>query len=159
MKICRIGQGYDVHRLAEGRKLILAGVEIPFEKGLEGHSDADVAAHAVMDSLLGAAALPDIGSQFPDTDPEYKGADSIKLMKKVKEKISRNGFSIGNVDVTIIAEQPKLAPYIERMRGNIAKALEIATNSVSVKATTNEKLGAIGKGEGMAAMAVSLLYS
>ncbi|UCE67900.1 MAG: 2-C-methyl-D-erythritol 2,4-cyclodiphosphate synthase [Candidatus Zixiibacteriota bacterium] len=158
MKTYRIGQGYDIHRLAENRKLVLAGVEIPFEKGLEGHSDADVVAHAVIDSLLGAAALPDIGIQFPDTDPVFKNADSMKLMEKVKEKIRQKGFSIGNVDVTIIAELPRLAPYIKEMKSNIARALEIAPENVSVKATTNEKLGAIGKGEGMAALAVSLLY-
>jgi 2-C-methyl-D-erythritol 2,4-cyclodiphosphate synthase len=158
LKTCRIGQGYDIHRLAEGRKLILAGVEIPFEKGLEGHSDADVAAHAIMDSLLGAAALPDIGAHFPDTDPAYKNADSMKLMEKVKEKIRQKGFSIGNIDITIIAERPRLAPYIEKMKANIAHALEIAPDNASVKATTNEKLGVIGKGEGVAALAVSLLY-
>ena len=158
MKTCRIGQGYDIHRLVEGRKLVLAGVEIPFEKGLEGHSDADVAAHAVMDSLLGAAALLDIGAHFPDTDPVYKNADSMKLMEKIKEKIKQKGFSIGNVDVTIIAELPRLAPYINEMKSNIARALEISPDNISVKATTNEKLDAIGKGEGMAALAVSLLY-
>ncbi len=158
MKTCRIGQGYDIHRLVEGRKLVLAGVEIPFEKGLEGHSDADVAAHAVMDSLLGAAALQDIGAHFPDTDPVYKNADSMKLMEKIKEKIKQKGFSIGNVDVTIIAELPRLAPYINEMKSNIARALEISPDNISVKATTNEKLDAIGKGEGMAALAVSLLY-
>jgi 2-C-methyl-D-erythritol 2,4-cyclodiphosphate synthase len=158
LKAYRIGQGYDIHRLVEGRKLVLAGVEIPFEKGLEGHSDADVAAHAVMDSLLGAAALADIGTHFPNTDPEYEGADSMILMEKVKEKIGKKGFSIGNVDVTIMAERPKLAPYIEKMKNNIARALEISPDVISVKATTNEKLGAIGKGEGMAALAVSLLY-
>ena len=158
MKTCRIGQGYDIHRLVEGRKLVLAGVEIPFEKGLEGHSDADVAAHAVMDSLLGAASLQDIGAHFPDTDPVYKNADSMKLMEKIKEKIKQKGFSIGNVDVTIIAELPRLAPYINEMKSNIARALEISPDNISVKATTNEKLDAIGKGEGMAALAVSLLY-
>ncbi|UCC78949.1 MAG: 2-C-methyl-D-erythritol 2,4-cyclodiphosphate synthase [Candidatus Zixiibacteriota bacterium] len=154
----RIGQGYDIHRLVEGRKLILAGVEIPFEKGLDGHSDADAAAHAVMDSLLGAAALPDIGSYFPDTDPAYENADSMKLMEKVKEEITERGFSISNIDVTIIAELPRLAPYIKEMKNNMARALEISTDSISVKATTNEHLGTIGKGEGIAALAVSLLF-
>jgi 2-C-methyl-D-erythritol 2,4-cyclodiphosphate synthase len=144
--------------LVEGRKLILAGVEIPFEKGLDGHSDADVAAHAVIDSLLGAAALPDIGIQFPDTDPAYKNADSMELMERVKEKITEKGFSIGNVDITIIAELPRLAPYMEKMKKNIARVLEISIENISVKATTNEKLGAVGKGEGIAALAVSLIY-
>lgn len=158
MTAYRIGQGYDIHRLVENRKLVLAGVEIPFEKGLEGYSDADVAAHAVMDSLLGAASLEDIGTHFPDTDPAYKNADSMKLMEKVKEKIKQKGFSIGNVDVTIITELPKLAPYIEEMKNNISRALKISPDNISVKATTNERLGTIGKGEGMAALAVSLLY-
>ncbi len=154
----RIGQGYDIHRLVEDRRLVLAGVEIPFEKGLDGHSDADVAAHAIMDSLLGAAGLPDIGSHFPDTDPAYKNAYSMKLLGKVKEEIAEKGFSIGNVDVTIIAELPKLAPYITEMKNNIARALGISAENISVKATTNERLGAIGKGEGIAALAVSLLF-
>lgn len=158
MTAFRIGQGYDIHRLVDGRKLVLAGVGIPFEKGLDGHSDADVVAHAIMDSLLGAAALPDIGSHFPDTDPVYKGADSMELMEKVKSEITEQGFSIGNVDITIIVELPKLAPYIEEMKNNISRVLKIPTDNISVKATTNERLGAIGKGEGIAALAVSLLY-
>jgi 2-C-methyl-D-erythritol 2,4-cyclodiphosphate synthase len=158
LNIYRIGQGYDIHRLVENRKLVLAGVEIPFEKGLDGHSDADVAAHAIMDSLLGAAALPDIGSQFPDTDPVYENADSMKLMGEVKKKIKKKGFSVSNIDVTIIAQLPRLAPYTDKMKNNIAHVLDISSDNVSVKATTNEKLGAIGKGEGIAALAVSLLY-
>jgi len=158
MTAYRIGQGYDVHRLVEGRKLVLAGVEIPFNKGLEGHSDADVVAHAVMDSLLGAAALPDIGAHFPDTDPEYKNADSMRLLDKVVKMVVDKDFSIGNVDVTIIAELPKLAPYIKSMKKNLSEILGISDDFISVKATTNERIGAIGKGEGMAAMAISLLY-
>ena len=148
----RIGMGYDVHRLVENRKLILGGVEIPFEKGLLGHSDADVLLHAIMDSLLGACALGDIGKHFPDTDERYKGADSIALLREVKEKIG--DVSIGNVDITIIAERPKLAPYIDKMRENIAMALEMPIGAVNVKATTTEKLGFTGREEGIAAQAV-----
>ena len=159
MSRVRIGQGYDIHRLVPGRKLVLAGVEIPFEKGLDGHSDADVAAHAVIDSLLGAASLGDIGIHFPDTDSRYKGADSMILLNTVIDMISKKGFSIANVDVTIIAEQPTLSGHIDAMKNNIAAALQISQDDVSIKATTNEKLGAIGKGEGIAALAVSLLYS
>jgi 2-C-methyl-D-erythritol 2,4-cyclodiphosphate synthase len=158
MKAVRIGQGYDIHRLVKGRKLILAGVEIPFEKGLDGHSDADVAAHAIIDSLLGAASMGDIGSHFPDTDPRYKDADSMRLLKTVAEMISKKGFSIGNVDVTIITELPKLSGYNADMAKNIADVLRIDPTEVSVKAATNEKLGAVGRGEGIAALAVSLLY-
>jgi 2-C-methyl-D-erythritol 2,4-cyclodiphosphate synthase len=154
----RIGQGYDIHRLVKGRRLIIGGVEIPFKKGLDGHSDADVVAHAIMDSILGAAGLPDIGSQFPDTDPAYKNANSMKLTENVKEKIADSGYSVGNIDVTIIAENPKLAPYIENMKSNVAKALGISPENVSIKATTGEKIGAVGRGEGVAAMAVALLY-
>ena len=159
MNRVRIGQGYDIHRLIPGRQLILAGTEIPFDKGLEGHSDADVAVHAVIDALLGAAALGDIGSHFPDNDPRYKNADSIVLLKSVVEMISDKGYSIGNVDITIIAEHPRLAPYIDIMRNNMAKVLLIDFENVSLKATTNEKLGALGRGEGIAALAVSLIYS
>lgn len=159
MNRVRIGQGYDIHRLVTGRKLILAGVEIPFEKGLDGHSDADVVAHAVIDSLLGAAALGDIGSHFPDNDPQYEDADSMILLKTIAEKIDEKGLSIGNIDVTIITELPKLSGHIGSMRDNIAHVLAIDRGDVSVKATTNERLGAIGGGEGIAALAVSLLYS
>lgn len=154
----KIGQGYDIHHLVLGRRLILAGVEIPFKKGLEGHSDADVAAHAIMDSLLGAAGLDDIGSYFPNNDPLYKDADSMNLMANVREMVIESGYSIGNVDVTIIAEEPKLAPYINDMKDNIARALNISRDNISVKATTNEELGPVGRGEGIAALAVSLLY-
>ena len=154
----RIGQGYDIHRLVEGRKLILAGVEIPFEKGLDGHSDADVVAHALMDSLLGAAALPDIGTYFPDTDPAYKNADSLKLLEQVSMMVRDKGYSIGNIDITIIAESPKLSPHITGMKESISEILMIKSDRVSIKATTNEKLGSVGRGEGIAALAVTLLY-
>lgn len=150
----RIGHGYDVHRFAEGRKLILGGVEIPYEKGLLGHSDADVLVHAVMDALLGALALGDIGKHFPDTDAEYEGADSIELLKKVKEIISESGYAVGNIDSTIICQEPKLAGYILQMRENIASALECDISRVSVKATTEERLGFTGAKEGIAAHAV-----
>ncbi len=153
----RIGNGYDVHRLTEGRKLIIGGVEIPYEKGLLGHSDADVLLHAVMDALLGAAALGDIGKHFPDTDPEYKGADSRKLLKKVGEMISDKAYFIENIDATIIAQRPKMAPYIEQMRANIAQDLGIQTGQVNVKATTEEHLGFTGEGLGISASAVCLL--
>lgn len=155
----RIGTGYDVHKLVEGRKLILGGVEIPFEKGLLGHSDADVLVHAVMDALLGAAALGDIGLHFPDTDPEYEGADSLALARKVSEILLDNGYLIENVDATVIAQAPKLRPYIDRMRENIAKALEIDLSQVSVKATTEEHLGFTGRGEGISAQAAALITS
>ena len=148
----RVGTGYDVHRLAEGHRLILCGVPLPSDRGLVGHSDADVATHALMDALLGAACLGDIGKHFPDTDERYKGADSIALLREVKEKIG--DASIGNVDITIIAERPKLAPYIDKMRENIAMALEMPIGAVNVKATTTEKLGFTGRGEGIAAQAV-----
>lgn len=148
----RVGTGYDVHRLAEGHRLILCGVPLPSDRGLVGHSDADVATHALMDALLGAACLGDIGKHFPDTDERYKGADSIALLRKVKEKIG--DVSIGNVDITIIAERPKLAPYIDKMRENIAMALEMPIGAVNVKATTTEKLGFTGREEGIAAQAV-----
>ena len=153
----RIGHGYDVHRLVEQRKLILGGVEIPFEKGLLGHSDADVLTHAVMDALLGAAALGDIGRHFPDTDDRYKGADSMVLLKEVKKLLDENFFFIENIDATVIAQQPKLAPYIEDMRKNIAECLELPVNRVNVKATTEEKLGFTGAGLGISSQAVCLL--
>jgi 2-C-methyl-D-erythritol 4-phosphate cytidylyltransferase/2-C-methyl-D-erythritol 2,4-cyclodiphosphate synthase len=153
----RVGQGYDAHRLAEGRKLVLCGVEIPYEKGLLGHSDADVAAHALMDALLGAAALDDIGRHFPDSDPAYRGADSMALMARVARILKERGWYARNVDVTIIAEAPKLMPYRERMRENIARALAIPVERVSVKATTTERLGYEGRGEGMSASAVAAI--
>ena len=155
----RIGHGYDVHRLTEGRKLILGGVEIPYEKGLLGHSDADVLVHAVMDAMLGALALGDIGKHFPDTSPEYEGADSIMLLKKVSEIISDKGYAVGNIDSTIIMQSPKLAPYIDKMRENIAKAAGCEISQISVKATTEERLGFTGSGEGAAAHTVCILES
>lgn len=153
----RIGHGYDVHRLTEGRKLILGGVEIPYEKGLLGHSDADVLVHAVMDAMLGALALGDIGKHFPDTSPEYEGADSIMLLKKVSEIITDKGYAVGNIDSTIIMQSPKLAPYIDKMRENIAEAVGCEFSQISVKATTEERLGFTGSGEGAAAHAVCIL--
>lgn len=153
----RIGQGYDVHRLTAGRKLILGGIEIPHPTGLLGHSDADVLVHAIMDALLGAAALGDIGKLFPDSDPEYEGADSLRLASRVAEVLRENGYSIGNIDSTIIAQKPKLAPYIEKMRENIAAALNIPVGSVSIKATTEERLGFTGRCEGIAAQAAALI--
>ncbi len=153
----RIGQGYDVHRLVEGRALILGGVDVPFEKGLLGHSDADVLVHAVMDALLGAAALPDIGQQFPDSDARYEGADSLLLLKRVGELVAGEGYEVGNIDSTVIAQRPKLAGYIPQMRANIAAALGIAPERVNVKATTEEFLGFTGEGLGIAAQAVALL--
>ncbi|MBR5260869.1 MAG: 2-C-methyl-D-erythritol 2,4-cyclodiphosphate synthase [Oscillospiraceae bacterium] len=153
----RIGHGYDVHKLVEGRALILGGVDIPYEKGLLGHSDADVLTHAVMDALLGALALGDIGKLFPDNDPAYEGADSIKLLEKVKEVIFEKGYAVGNIDCTVIAQRPKLAPYIDTMRENIARVLETHIANVSVKATTEEKLGFTGEGLGIAAHCVVLL--
>ena len=153
----RIGHGYDVHRLVEGRDLILGGVKIDYEKGLLGHSDADVLLHAVMDALLGAAALRDIGYHFPDTDPTYKGADSLELLRVVGRKIDDAGYTVGNIDVTMIAQRPKLKDYIPQMARNIASALGLAENQVNVKATTEEKLGFTGTGEGMRCHAVCLL--
>lgn len=153
----RIGHGYDVHRLVEGRKLILGGVEIPFEKGLLGHSDADVLAHAVMDALLGAAALGDIGKLFPDSDPAYSGADSLVLLRRVAEVLAEHGYGIGNVDATVLAQRPKLAPHIPQMRDNLARTMEVGPEQVNVKATTEEGLGFTGSGEGMAAHAVALI--
>lgn len=153
----RIGMGYDVHRLVEGRKLIMGGVEIPYEKGLLGHSDADVLLHSIMDALLGAAALGDIGGHFPDNDPAYQGADSLKLLRRVGEIIAQAGFRVANVDATIIAQRPKMAPYRETMRQNIADALGVEVSRISVKATTEEGLGFTGRSEGIAAQAVALL--
>ena len=153
----RIGQGYDVHRLVEGRKLILGGVEIEYEKGLLGHSDADVLVHAIMDAILGAAALGDIGKLFPDSDPRYKGADSIALLREVCRRVSEEGCSLGNIDATVMAQRPKLAPYIMQMRENIAAACGVDISRISVKATTEEGLGFTGSGEGMSASAVCLL--
>ncbi len=153
----RIGHGYDVHRLTEGRKLILGGVEIPFEKGLLGHSDADVLAHAVMDALLGAAALGDIGRLFPDSDPAYAGADSLLLLRRVADVLAEHGYAVGNVDATVLAQRPKLAPHIPEMRERLAAAMGVEPGRVSVKATTEEGLGFTGAGEGIAAHAVSLL--
>ena len=153
----RIGHGYDVHRLVEGRKLILGGVEIPWEKGLDGHSDADVLVHAIMDALLGAAALGDIGQHFPDSDPAYKGADSCTLLGRVNQLLRQKGYAIGNIDATILAQRPKLAPHIPAMRQRIAEVLGIEPDCVSVKATTEEGLGFTGSGEGIAAHAVALI--
>lgn len=153
----RIGHGYDVHQLTAGRKLILGGVEIPFERGLLGHSDADVLTHAVMDALLGAAGLGDIGKAFPDTDPAYAGADSLGLLDTVMEMLKQKGFRVGNVDSTILAQRPKLASYIPQMRENLARRMGVPADRVNVKATTEEKLGFTGSGAGMAAHAVCLL--
>ena len=153
----RIGHGYDVHRLVEGRNLILGGVKIDYEKGLLGHSDADVLLHAVSDALLGAAGLGDIGRHFPDTDPKYKGADSLELLREVYQKISEKGFRVGNIDVTMIAQKPKLKDFIPQMQENIAAAVNVSPDRVNVKATTEEKLGFTGTGEGMSCHAVCLL--
>ena len=153
----RIGQGYDVHKLVSGRKLIIGGVDIPHNLGLLGHSDADVLLHAISDAILGAAALGDIGKHFPDTDEKYKGADSLVLLKEVGELVRQKGYNIINVDSTVIAQKPKLLPYIDTMRENIAKALNIPLDCVSVKATTEEKLGFTGSGEGISAHAVALI--
>ena len=153
----RIGQGYDVHRLVSGRKLIIGGVDIPYNLGLLGHSDADVLLHAISDALLGAAALGDIGRHFPDTDEKYKGADSLVLLSNVSDLLKSKGYSVVNVDSTIIAQVPKLSPYIEEMRKNIANVLDIDIDAVNVKATTEEKLGFTGTREGIAAQAVCLI--
>ena len=153
----RIGHGYDVHRLVEGRRLILGGVEVPHTLGLLGHSDADVLTHAVMDALLGAAGLGDIGRHFPDTDPAYAGADSLKLLDHVVELLGARGWQVGNVDATILAQRPKLAPYLEQMRENLAARMKAALEQVNVKATTEEKLGFTGAEEGIATHAVCLL--
>lgn len=153
----RVGHGYDVHRLVEGRALILGGVTVPFDRGLLGHSDADVLTHAVMDALLGAAALGDIGKLFPDTDAAYAGADSIALLERVTALLREHGWQVGNVDATVVAQAPKLAPYIPEMRRRLAEAMGLDVDCVSVKATTEERLGFTGSGEGMAAHAVALI--
>lgn len=155
----RVGMGYDVHRLVEGRNLIIGGVKIPWEKGLLGHSDADVLLHAVMDALLGAAALGDIGKQFPDSDPAYEGADSMKLLECVGKLLEQEGFLVENLDATIIVQAPKMRPHIDAMRENIARALAIDVRQVSVKATTEEGLGFTGSGEGISAQAICMLTS
>lgn len=153
----RIGHGYDVHALAENRDLIIGGVKIPHEKGLLGHSDADVLLHAVADALLGAAAMGDIGGMFPDTDPKFKGADSMKLLEAVVDRLSENGYKVGNIDCTIIAQKPKMKQYIEQMRRNIASVCKIDESFVNVKATTEEKLGFTGRCEGISAHAVCII--
>lgn len=153
----RIGHGYDVHRLVEGRKLIIGGVDIPWEKGLLGHSDADVLLHALMDALLGAAALGDIGLHFPDKDERYRGADSLELLREVKKMLDKVGYRLVNADCTVLAQKPKLMPYIQQMRANIAEALDTDLNRISVKATTEEGLGFTGDGSGIAAHAVVLI--
>ena len=153
----RIGQGFDVHALVEGRKLVIGGVHIPYAKGLEGHSDADVLLHAICDALLGAAGLGDIGKHFPDTDPRYRGIDSRKLLLQIKKKIGDCGFKIVNIDATIIAQAPRMAPHVPRMVANIAEDLGVAATAVNVKATTTEQLGFAGRGEGIAAQAVALI--
>lgn len=158
MILPRIGHGYDVHRLTEGRPLILGGVTVPFDRGLLGHSDADVLLHALMDALLGAGALGDIGKLFPDSDPRYKGADSRELLRQVARVVREAGYQVGNVDVTLVAQRPKVSPYIPAMRETIARDLEVDLDRVSVKATTEEHLGFTGSGEGMAAHAVALIY-
>lgn len=155
----RVGMGYDVHRLVEGRELIMGGVNIPYEKGLLGHSDADVLLHAIMDALLGAAALGDIGKHFPDSDPAYKGISSILLLEKVGELLTGEGYFVGNIDATIIAQAPKMRPYIDQMRENIAKALDVDVSCINVKATTEEGLGFTGTGEGISAQAICMLTS
>ena len=154
----RVGTGYDVHRLVEGRKLIIGGVTIPYEKGLLGHSDADVLVHAIMDALLGAGALGDIGLHFPDSDPAYEGADSLDLLKKTGEILRDAGYSLNNVDATIVAQAPKMRPYIDTMRQNMADTLGIDLSQVSVKATTTEHMGYEGSGEGISAQAAALLF-
>lgn len=153
----RIGHGYDVHRLTENRRLIIGGVEIPYEKGLLGHSDADVLLHAISDSLLGAAAMGDIGGMFPDNDPAFKDADSLILLKKVVEAINEKGFTVGNIDATIIAQSPKMKPHIEKMRLNVADACGVDADRVNIKATTEEWLGFTGSGEGISAHSVCLI--
>lgn len=155
----RIGQGFDVHAFCEGRKLMLGGVEIPYEMGLAGHSDADVLVHAVCDALLGAAGLGDIGHHFPDSDPAYKGADSMHLLASVVSSLAKSGWRVVNVDATAIAQQPKLAPYIQAMRERLADGIGVAVERINIKATTTEKLGFTGRGEGIAAQAVVLLES
>lgn len=154
----RIGNGYDVHRLVENRSLIMGGVDIPYDKGLLGHSDADVLVHAIMDALLGACGERDIGKHFPDTDNSYKGISSLKLLERVKEVIKEKGYKIGNIDSIIVAQAPKMAPYIEQMRQNVANVLGLDMDSINIKATTTEGLGFAGKGEGIASYAVVCLY-
>jgi 2-C-methyl-D-erythritol 2,4-cyclodiphosphate synthase len=153
----RIGQGFDVHAFAEGRRLILGGVDIPYEKGLAGHSDADVLLHAICDALLGAAALGDIGRHFPDTDPQYAGADSRELLREVYRRVQQEGYTLVNLDCTVIAQAPKLAPFIDTMCAHIASDLAVELHCINVKATTTEKLGFTGRGEGIAAQAIALL--
>lgn len=153
----RIGQGYDVHRLTEGRDLVLGGVKVPYEKGLLGHSDADVLLHAIMDALLGAAAMGDIGKLFPDSDGAYSGISSMKLLQVVKERLEQGGYSVVNVDATLVAQAPKVSPYTDMMRENVAGALGIGKDCVSIKATTEERLGFTGDGSGMSAQAVALI--
>ena len=153
----RVGIGYDVHKLVENRDLILGGVKIPYEKGLLGHSDADVLLHAIMDALLGAAGLGDIGRHFPDTDPKYKGISSIKLLEEVSKKIKEEGYAVGNIDAVVICEKPKLMPYIFEMETNISKSLDIESSQVNIKATTTEKLGFTGRKEGIASEAICLI--
>ena len=155
--LMRVGMGYDVHKLTEGRKLILGGVDIPWEKGLLGHSDADVLIHAVMDALLGAAALGDIGKHFPDTDPAYEGISSVKLLEHVASLLEKKGYGVGNIDAVIIAQKPKMAPHIPQMRANMAKAMGINESQLNIKATTEEKLGFTGREEGIASQAICLL--
>lgn len=159
MQNFRIGHGYDVHRLVENRKLILGGVTVPYERGLLGHSDADVLTHAVMDAVLGAAALGDIGRHFPDTDEAYRGADSIVLAAHVRDLLSARGYRVNNIDATVIAQRPKLAPYIDTMRDNLARVFGVEPDAVNVKATTEEKLGFTGSGDGIAAHAVATIVS
>lgn len=151
----RFGMGYDVHRLVEGRKLIIGGVDIPYEKGLLGHSDADVLLHAISDALLGAGALGDIGKHFPDTDPRFEGADSLKLLEEVGKLLQEKGYKVGNVDATIVAQKPKMAPHIQQMRENIARVLRVDVDAINVKATTEEHLGFTGSGEGISSYAVA----
>lgn len=153
----RIGQGFDVHRFAPGRRLILGGVEVPHSQGLEGHSDADVLTHAICDALLGAAALGDIGKHFPDTDPAYRDADSLGLLSHVADLLARSGWRIGNIDSTLVAQAPRVAPYIEQMRGRLASACGIESGQIGIKATTSEGLGFTGRGEGIAALATALI--
>lgn len=159
MQNFRIGHGYDVHRLVENRKLILGGVTVPYERGLLGHSDADVLTHAVMDAVLGAAALGDIGRHFPDTDEAYRGADSIVLAAHVRDLLSARGYRVNNIDATVIAQRPKLAPYIDTMRDNLARVFGVDPDAVNVKATTEEKLGFTGSGDGIAAHAVATIIA
>ena len=154
----RVGTGFDVHQLTEGRKLILGGVEIPYDRGLLGHSDADVLVHAVMDALLGAAALGDIGKHFPDSDDQYKGISSLKLLAQVKKLLEENYYNIGNIDVTLIAQRPKISPYIDEMRDNLSAVLELDRTRINIKGTTTEKLGFTGRGEGIACEAVCSIY-